>query len=258
MSRPVPEIILVGFGASSEKARCVYAAIERQVREWRPELPLRWAFTSGRIAARLREEGVVLPTLVETVDELERSSVETAVFQPLLTVPGQEYAKLVDLAGTGRRWRVGAPLLDSNRSLSEVVEAVAPALRRDCVNVVVCHGNRRHAAYNTLLLELAAAMESRWTNVVVASVEGSPGEAPLGLAREMARQCGAVHFVPFMLVAGEHVLHDVMGDHAGSWRNRVDAACATCAPPLGANPAVVRLYLRRLEAAIEEVNTVCR
>lgn len=258
MGRPDSVVVLVGFGASSAEARQVYAHIEQRVRAFVPGCKVRWAFTSGRIVAKLREQGVALPALAGTLEELERDHVETAVFQPLLTVPGQEYAKLLRLAGNTRRWRVGAPLLASRESVAEVAQALAPSLRSDSVNVVACHGNQRHAEYNLLLLELASALESRYANVVVASVEGSPGPAPLARAREMARETGSVHFVPFMVVAGEHIRHDVMGGHAESWKSRVGAARATCAAPLGANPAVVDLYLRRLEAALEELKAECR
>jgi len=251
-------VVLVGFGASSEEARRVYAQIEQRIRTFVPECAVRWAFTSGRIVAKLRGEGVVLPTLAEAIEELERDRVETAVFQPLLTVPGQEYAKLQQLVGNNGRFRVGAPLLASSRDIGEVVEALAPSLRNDRINIVVCHGNRRHEEYNLLLLELASDLESRYANVVVASVEGSPGLTSLERARELARKTGSVHFVPFMLVAGEHIRHDVMGDHPESWKNRVGAARVTCAAPLGATPAAMNLYLRRLKTALEESAAQCR
>jgi len=251
-------VVLVGFGASSEEARKVYTQIEQRVRTFVPECAVRWAFTSGRIVAKLRGEGVALPTLAEAIEELDRDRVETAVFQPLLTVPGQEYVKLQQLVGNNGRFRVGAPLLASSRDIGEVAEALAPSLRNDCINIVVCHGNRRHEEYNLLLLELASDLESRYANVVVASVEGSPGLTPLERAREMARKKGFVHFVPFMLVAGEHIQHDVMGDHAESWKSRIGAACVTCAAPLGATPAMVDLYLQRLKAALEERRQTCQ
>jgi sirohydrochlorin cobaltochelatase len=258
MAKPDPVVVLVGFGASSEEARKVYAHVERSVQAFVPACCLRWAFTSGRIVAKLRGEGVVLPTLAEALEELVRDDVERAVIQPLLTVPGQEYVRLLQLVGNYPRWRVGAPLLHSSQSVGEVVEALSRSLRSDCVNVVVCHGNRRHAEYNLLLLELASVLESRYANVVVASVEGSPGLTPLERAREMARKTGSVHFVPFMLVAGEHIQHDVMGDHPESWKNRVGAARVTCAGPLGATPAAMNLYLRRLKTALEESKAQCR
>lgn len=252
MSRRSPVVVLVGFGASSAEARRVYAHIEGRVRESLTGHEIRWAFTSGRISAKLRGDGVVLPTLPETMEDLDRRGVDGVVFQPLLTVPGQEYNKLLQVAGNGRRWRIGGPLLDSGRSVGEVIDALEPALRQDSVNVLVCHGNRRHAEYNDRLLDLSRAMESRYGNVVVASVEGSPGQAPLERARRLAQTAGSIHFVPFMLVAGEHIANDVMGDHPDSWKNRAGAARVSCAPSLGWNPGIVRLYLRRLNAAIDE------
>jgi len=250
--------VLVGFGASSTEARKVYAHIEERVRQSKPDYEIRWAFTSGRIAAKLREQGVALPTLPETIEDLDRRGVAAAVFQPLLTVPGQEYTKLVQAAGNGRGWRTGAPLLDAGGSVGEVIDALEPGLQPDSVNVLVCHGNKRHAEYNSLLLELARAMESRYPNVVVASIEGSPGQVPLERARRLAQETGAIHFVPFMLVAGQHVSNDVMGDHPDSWKNRVGALRVSCALSLGWNPGIINLYLRRLDAAIEKMGRANR
>jgi precorrin-2/cobalt-factor-2 C20-methyltransferase len=55
-----------------------------------------------------------------------------------------------------------------------------------------------------------------------------------------------------MVVAGEHITNDVMGDHPESWKNRIGAARVSCAPSLGWNPRILDIYLRRLDAALGE------
>lgn len=253
MSNPAPAIVLVAFGVSSAEARDVYRHIDETVRRHKPRHEVRWAFTSHKIATRLRSEGVALPTLEETVNELRQRGVQAAVFQPLLTVPGQEYAKLAALDCGGLKVGIGGSLLTDSASIDEAIDALEASFLRDYVNVLVCHGNRRHPAYNSHLLELARKVEARHANVVVASVEGSPGDEPLLRARELARAGGAVHFVPFMLVAGEHVTNDVMGYHKGSWKFRVQATSVSCGPSLGWNQQILKLYLRRLDAALGEL-----
>jgi sirohydrochlorin cobaltochelatase len=253
MNSSTPAIVLVAFGASSAEARQVYRHIHETVRRHRPRHEVRWAFTSHKIAARLRSEGVALPTLEETVSELRQRCVRTAVLQPLLTVPGQEYAKLAALDCGGLKIGVGGSLLTDSASIDEAIDAMEASFLPDRVNVLVCHGNRRYPAYNGHLLELARKVEARHPNVVVASVEGSPGDGPLLRARELARADGAVHFVPFMLVAGEHVNNDVMGGHQESWKSRVEATIVSCAPSLGWNPQILNLFLRRLDAALTEL-----
>jgi sirohydrochlorin cobaltochelatase len=258
MSNSTPVIVLVAFGASSAEARRVYRHIDETVRRHKPRHDVRWAFTSHKIAARLRSQGVALPTIEETVGELRRCGVRTAVLQPLLTVPGQEYTKLAELDYDGLKVAIGGPLLPDTDSTDEVIDALGDAFREDSVNVLVCHGNRRHPAYNSRLLELARKVEARHANVVVASVEGSPGDAPLLRARELARAGGAVRFVPFMLVAGEHVTNDVMGDHQESWKCRVGAARVSCAQSLGWSPKIVDIYLQRLDAALDRLEAMTR
>ncbi len=248
MSNPV--IVLMGFGASSPEARKVYTHIEERVRQHKQDHEVLWAFTSRCIAMKLHAQGVSLPTLEETIAELARRGAPPAVFQPLLTVPGQEYAKLAQLAGNG--FRIGRPLLDDARSVDEVIGALQPEFRKDSVNVLVCHGNKRYEEYNCRLLDLARAVEERHANVAVSSVEGSPGDAPLERVRKMAQAAGSVHFVPLMVVSGEHITNDVMGDHPESWKNRIGAARVSCAPSLGWNPRILDIYLRRLDAALDE------
>jgi cobalamin biosynthesis Co2+ chelatase CbiK len=56
-----------------------------------------------------------------------------------------------------------------------------------------------------------------------------------------------------MVVAGEHITKDVMGDQDDSWKQRLSAPETTCAPPLGWNDAVIHLFLDRLSEGLAQV-----
>jgi sirohydrochlorin cobaltochelatase len=66
----------------------------------------------------------------------------------------------------------------------------------------------------------------------------------------MARICGAVHFIPLMLVAGDHVMNDIMGDDQDSWKSQVGAATTTCSGPAGMNEQILARYCQHLDTAL--------
>jgi sirohydrochlorin cobaltochelatase len=64
---------------------------------------------------------------------------------------------------------------------------------------------------------------------------------------------GNAVFIPFMVVAGEHILNDVMGDRQDSWRTIVDAKNPSCVEPLGRNHAILDIYLRHIESGLQKL-----
>jgi sirohydrochlorin cobaltochelatase len=246
----MPAILLTAFGASSAEARRAYGNIEAAVRSRWPAHEVRWAFTSRRVITRLRAEGIILATLEEAAAELIRDGFKCAVVLPLLTVAGEEYAAVAASPTAGLRTHVCRPLLSTEGDIAEIQGALDGSVRADAVNILVCHGNRKHDAYNDLLVKLGNAFSAS-LNCFAASVEGRPGDLCLPLAAEAAKATGRVHFIPFMVVAGEHISNDVMGDEPDSWKCRLGAQETTCAPPLGWSSEVVRLFLNRLDEGFE-------
>lgn len=247
-----PAILLTAFGASSAEARRAYGHIDALVRHYKPAHEVRWAFTSQRVIARLRNAGVMLPTLDEAAARMRRDGFDRVVVLPLLTVAGEEYATVARCSFAGMQAAVCRPLLSAKTDIDEILDALAGEIRTDAVNILVCHGNRKHDAYNDLLVALEGAFGSH-RDCYAASVEGRPGKTCFGLAADAARRIGRAHFVPFMVVAGEHITNDVMGDQPDSWNNQIAAQMTTCARSLGWNDAVVRLFLNRLNAGLTQI-----
>lgn len=250
MSDQKQAIVLAAFGASSEKARAVYGFSEKRVHALYPGATIRRAYLSKRIVASQRKQGIVLPTIAETLAELESKGFTAVAIQPLLVVPGEEFELMKADVKTTMRVAIGAPLLSSPADIQAALKAVAPLVVPNVPNVLVTHGNRTYSQYNEPLLWLKRAAEASFDNLIVASVEGEPGTDPLMHAREMAAG-GKVVFIPFMLVAGEHIQRDVMGDEQDSWKSQVGATEAVCLDPLGNNAAIVAIYLDHLRTAVE-------
>jgi sirohydrochlorin cobaltochelatase len=246
-----PAIVLAAFGASSPKARQVYCEIEASVRTAHPQSEIAWAYLSQHIVERQRKLGVVLPTLPETLADLQSRGVRSAIVQPLLVAPGEEYHIMKSIERSGLELFHGKALLGGDGAADEALDAIAQHVQPDVPNVLVCHGNRKYSQFNQPLVDLQSAARLRFPNLIVASIEGEPGDEPLERVRIMAAQCGEVVFIPFMMVAGEHINNDVMGEAPDSWRNLVGASRCFCRPPLGNNPAIHRIFLRRIDAVLK-------
>lgn len=251
-----PVIILTAFGTSVPEARKAFDHIDAAAKRRYPEHEIRWAFTSRIIRDKLRDEmGIVTQGVEDVIADLQARGAKAVVFQSLHVVPGQEYTKIGEAYAGRMIVAAGAALLTSPQDIDDVIAAIEPHIRAGIPNVIVAHGNEKYSVYNDSLLAFARRIESRHANVFVASVEGSPGDGPLERAREMARTAGAVHFIPLMIVAGDHVENDLLGSEADSWKNRIGADRTTVSPPLGFNDAVLEVYWRHLDRALVRVTS---
>jgi sirohydrochlorin cobaltochelatase len=254
----LPAIVLAVFGASSPTAREVYRTIETRIHSAYPDHEIAWAYLSQHIVNKQRSLGVVLPTLPETLASLKASGFDEAAVQPLLIVPGEEFAIVKSVECAGLTLAIGDPLLNSESDIDSALAAIASQVQEGVPNVLVCHGNKKYSEFNEPLLKLRKAAEDAFENLIVASVEGEPGTEPLTRAKEMSIAHDSVVFIPFMMVAGEHITRDVMGDEPGSWKRIVGARRSVCLAPLGTNPAILDIFLNHLEVALQSLRKVCQ
>jgi sirohydrochlorin cobaltochelatase len=243
-------VILVAFGASDPEARKVYDYIDVRAKSRFPGYAVSWAFTSAVIRKKLAQRGTRTACPAEAIKEAHRQGHGRVVLQSLHVVPGQEYLALQRFAVSDGSCSIGDALLTSERDIDETLQALRQEIVFDAANVVVAHGNDRFPKLNRQVLAFAQRIEAAHPRVWVCSVEGQPGTAHLESVRRAAEHTGRVHFIPLMLVAGEHIQSDVMGDEPDSWKQRVGASAATCSRPLGYNDRVLDIYFRHLEAAL--------
>jgi len=248
-----PAIVLVAFGTSNTEARKVFDYIDAAARRRYPDYDIRWAFTSQFILKKLRSEGVDVKSLDQVVRELKSEGRTSAVFQSLHVAPGQEYREIEKIDTSGLRTSVGKALLAKDEDIEAVASAIKCYLDVDAVNVLVCHGNDHYPKFNSQLIALAETVESRHDNVFVCSISGQPGIDKLQEARRQAAKTKAVNFVPMMIVAGVHVMEDVMSEEPESWKSVVDAAETTCSKPVGYNDEILEIYFRHLDNAIKKI-----
>lgn len=255
MNKQEPAIVLVAFGTTSDKGREVFKVIEQAAQTRYPGHQIFLAFTSQTVVDRLRHRGVMVRNLPETLAELQTRGYEQAVLQSLMIVPGEKDAEIAEVPTGHLKVAYGKPLMAGPDDIRATVDAVREDIAADRPTVFVTHGNDKYPKYNRALLDFADAVENRFASAVTCSVEGEPGLAKLDIARQRAKIAGAVHFVPLMLVAGDHIENDVLGDEPDSWKNLVGTPAASCALPLGFNRAILEIFFRHLDLAKASLQT---
>lgn len=250
MSQTTPAIVLVAFGTTSDKGREVFDVIEKAAQERYPQHDIFLAFTSQTVVDRLHKRGVQVRNLPETLAELQAQGYRQAVLQSLMIVPGEKDAEIAQVPTGSVKVSYGQPLMATPEDIRAVAAAVSEDIASDRPTVFVTHGNSKYPRYNQALLDFAANVEAQCANAVICSVEGEPGLAKLPWAREHAAKAGAVHFVPLMLVAGDHIENDVLGDEPDSWKSLIGAPEATCSRPLGYNAGIRAIFFQHLDTAM--------
>lgn len=245
-------LVLVFFGTTKDEGLQVYDHIEAFMGQRHPAMQVCRAFTSQMVIRRLHDRGIAVPNLAETLNLLKQQGIKKVAVVPFLIVPGQEYGKIRSVLAAEQEleWVCAAPLLHSDDDIQAVIEALDQEIPPGIPTVIACHGNEQHDQFNHEIRVFAQRIEASYPQVMVATIEGdAPGQAPLLKAHQMALQTQAVHFIPLMLVAGDHVMNDIMGDEPDSWKAQVAAETTTCSKPAGMNDRILELYCQHLDAA---------
>ncbi len=273
-----PAIVLVAFGTST-KAQVTFDQIDKAVKEAYAGHEVRWAFTSKIIRDKMNKRFLArgdprrLHSLPEVLAGLEAEGWRKVVVQSLHIFPGQEYIHMQERSRIpGLKVAIGEPLLSSWEDVNRVLGALEkefPARGEGCA-VLAGHGSpNTYAAPSTAVyLALDRLLSVHFPNVFLGSVEGVPDRKD---ALERAKKCpsSSVTMVPFMLVAGDHVMNDIMGreadeDGVPSWAMELEAAGKKVSCPtvtlehkeyfkgLGFYPEVQKIIIEHIEQALRD------
>ncbi len=253
-------ILAVSFGTSVNATReKTIDAVERDLAEAFPEYCLYRAWTSGKIIRKLAQrDGVRIDTVQEAMERMLSDEVEELLVQPTHVIDGIENDRMrADVEQYRERFRkatFGAPLLSGEEDSRVVIRAVMEEfsdLPADEALVFMGHGTTHHANEVYTALD-AMFQEMGYVNVHLGTVEATSSLEKL-LQRVRASGAKRVTLAPFMLVAGDHALHDLSGEDPDSWRSRFEAEGFTvnCTlRGLGEYAGVRRLYVEHARAAV--------
>jgi sirohydrochlorin cobaltochelatase len=231
-------ILLVAFGTSRQEAHLSLMRLEESARERFPDIPVRWAFSSGKVRSKLADAGMKTDSSAKALEKIWFEKYARVAVQSLHVIPGAEYHELVEVAEGFRRppksfeaVELGRPLINGEedaRRAARAVMANVPEQRgpQDAV-VLMGHGTGHpgDAVYDLLMRELAELDDM----VFLATIEGS---LSIESAREELLRRGAkrAFLMPLLAVAGRHVQKDMAGPGPDSWKSILESAGLECLP----------------------------
>lgn len=240
-------LVVVSFGSSYPEAIERLEGVAKYIHESyatramekdsNEEIDLYTAFTSSFIRKKLLSQGVVINSLEEILSELKAKGYKEVHVQPTHIIPGQEYEKLVEIAGLWKDefevFSLGKPLIHDSKSLLVVAEALQSIYSLDALlaedEAVLFMGHGTNHLSNFIYPALQTAFRTiGFSQGFVATVEGWP---ELSDAIKLMKEAGftKVFLAPMLLIAGEHVLKDMIGDEEDSWKKILEAEGFTVA-----------------------------
>ncbi len=254
-----PVIVIAAFGSSMEQGQKNLGDLDRMVRARFPNYDVRWAFTAGFIINKLNKAGITtlfdsqtpIKSLDEVYADLRAEGKTDVVVQIAMVMPGGEMRQVLAYRSDGLNVKFGYPLLFSPENIQNVADALSSEFGGDDTATVLCaHGNARHPEFNSALIQMDKYLREHYERVYLGTVEGPPGPDP---ALDDAKASGAsqVKFVPLMLVEGDHISNDIMGDEPESWKVRLGLP-ATHSTGLASNPDVIEIFLKSIENLVSQ------
>ncbi len=233
-----PAIVLTAFGTST-KAQKTFEFIDKQIRAAFPGHEIRWAFTSDIIRDKMnniyRKKKInrTLYSLPQVLASLEANGYTKVVVQSLHIFPGEEYMHMIDQAKMpGLHIAIGEPVMATWEDAKKVLQGISGEFLKpdQGCNVMAGHGSpNTYAAPSTAVyLAFDRLLSVHYPNCFLGSVEGVPDKAD-ALQRAEKYKGKNVRIIPLMLVAGDHVMHDIMGKKVNkegekSWAMELEAA----------------------------------
>lgn len=247
-------ILVVSFGSSVSSAReNAIIPIEMLIRKSCPDYYVSSAFTSNRVIKKLKEtEGINIDTPEEGMIKLINQGYKNIIVQPLHIIAGYEFDKIKDsisrLENSDTSIKLGKPLLFDDKDFLKVIEGLKfQMLDMNPEKVVVLVGHGTHHPANVYYKELQNHMDIQQLPVIVGTIE--EGITPI-LEKLRGTRYKEVLIIPFLLVAGDHVQNDLLGDSEESWRSifiNNGYEVIGYSKGLGENPYFQDFYLQRVK-----------
>jgi len=254
-----PVIVITAFGTSMEKGQANLNDFDKMVRARFPEHDVRWAFTAGFIIKKLNEAGITalfdsqtpIKSLDEVYEDLRAEGKTNVVVQIAMVMPGEEMRQALSYRTDGLNVKFGYPLLFSPENMQNVANALSSEFGGPgTATILVSHGNEKHPEFNSALIQMDKYLRENYDNVYLGTVEGPPGPEP-AINDTLGSGATSVKFVPLMMVEGDHITNDIMGDEPDSWKSMLGLP-ATNATGLASNAEVMEIFLKNIENLLSQ------
>lgn len=268
-------ILLAAFGSLQPSALATYEMIKASYMRAFPGSEVRICFTSDFIRRMLRDRSICFQSPLIALAELHDQGFRDIVVQPLQIVPGSEFHEIASLVRClegiiGRSGfhslALGKPLLASLEDCKRISTRLRPIFEdinkpsevKDNMRtaiVLVGHGTGHPA--DGLYSQMAMVLANSYKNVFFGTLEGYPDLCDmLSQLKELRKEnkIEKVVIMPFLLIAGGHVLNDIAGRGRSSWRTIIEREgldVEVCLRGLGDENAVIKLFIEHTSDAMK-------
>lgn len=224
-------VLLVAFGTSVPGAGIAYDSIQQRIQNDFPDVEIRRAYTSSFVRRKLKSQGVSILSPASALAEMADDGFTHVAVLSLHVIPGYEYHDLLMIANAFRRLpkgishiSVGGPLLNSHDDYVKVTSAIkdfsAGFLGSGDVLVLMGHGTSHSA--NICYAGLQEYFRRLDDSIFVGTIEAFPSvEDVINQLKE--RKTSRVWLMPFLTIAGDHVINDMAGDKPDSWKTLLES-----------------------------------
>ncbi|MBA5850984.1 sirohydrochlorin cobaltochelatase [Clostridium sp. cel8] len=253
-------ILVVSFGTSilSILKSCIENT-ENSIKREFEGYEVRRAFTSGMIINKLKSDyNLNIDSVDEALEKMLQDGILEVYVQPLHIIPGDEYDKLVEVSKKYKsrfnKIVVGRPLLyreGDYKIAASALKKQLPEYGDSEAIILMGHGTSHpiNASYSMLQNILR---DEGMKNIFVSTVEGYPVlENTICVLKE--KNIKRVILMPFMLVAGNHVVEDMCGEDKNSWKNilkNMGFEVDLYLHGLGENKAFHEIYIQHIKDSI--------
>ena len=220
-------IAVISFGTSYDTGKKAIEYIESYISDKFKEYDCFRAFTSGMIMKKLKkEQGIVIPTTEELLQQLKEEGYEEVICQPTHIIHGMEFDKMMDqirkFQGCFQSLKVGMPLLNEEKDYRQCVELYKKEIKiheKEAL-VLMGHGSEHYA--NSAYCQMEKMFEVEGIeNVYVGTVEGFPTFMDI-MTQIKKKDYNKIILSPFMIVAGDHAYNDMIGEDEDSWKSQFE------------------------------------
>jgi sirohydrochlorin cobaltochelatase len=221
-------IIIISYGTTKEIAR--EKSIEPFYQMFRDEynsIKVIQAYTSRYVRKKMKEENKSVFSPIEAIQAMLDEGVDTLYIQPTHILPGHEYHRIheakVEIEKQNKKVSIyiGDPLLSPKNDMEEILNILKKKYsfaKKESTYILLGHGTDHDAHEQYEKMETIA--KSLNYPVIIGTIEDGVEEVINKLRQS---QVDKVELIPFLFVAGDHVINDMMG-HGPSWKNALEDA----------------------------------
>ena len=252
-------LAIISFGTSYETGVKAIERIEQYMEKEFKEYDCFRAFTSNMILAKLKRQGIDIPTTKELLESLVEQGYEEVICQPTHIIHGFEFDKMMDqiqpFKTKFKSLKVGNPMLheeEDYRKCVMIYEKELPYKNKEEALVLMGHGSEHHANSCYCQMEKMFQLAGR-EDIYIGTVEGFPMLSDV-MGQLEGKKIKKVTLAPFMIVAGDHAANDMAGEEEDSWKCQFEKAgyeVDICMKGLGEYEGVAELYAEHIRKAEE-------